>query len=450
MMLTARREVGCDERPAFVPVQRRFAFKLDRHDLRSVLPQQLQMVLQNGFLEQTFRQALYPEFLFPAVADSDPWEGGLGAVRTSTRKGLLSPVTTPITGSDTSIATYGKEQWSVRMDQYGNSVQTNLLTSEVALASLYLADVQQLGINAGQSLNQIARNRLYSAYAGGRTWLTAAAASGATSVAVSELSGFATVLVAGEVTPVSASAPLAITVDGQSASVIGASAMSGPGTLTLAAGLGAAAAVSKAVVASNAPVSIRSAGSSAADLTAVNTVTASMFRSAVARLRKMNVPTVMGHYVAHVDPDTEAQLFADSDFKQAYQGRGDSPVFQDLSIGRFLGIDWVRNIEAPTVTNPAGVTVHRPIVTGGGVLVNAPLRGQGQLLDETGMARVPNIAMVNVAPGADVVMIVKPAQDNLQQVINTTWAWTGDFGVPTDSLTGDGATFKRAVVLEHA
>jgi hypothetical protein len=101
-------------------------------------------------------------------------EGGLGDTKTFTRKGLLAPATTAITGSDPSAATYSIEQWSVTMDQYGNS-STRTCCSAMALASKYLADVETLGINAGQSLNQIARNKLYKAYAGGRTWCTAAA-----------------------------------------------------------------------------------------------------------------------------------------------------------------------------------------------------------------------------------------------------------------------------------
>lgn len=417
-----------------------------RHDLRSALPAQLQTVVQNGFLEQLFRNALVPDFLYPAVADSDPWQGRLGATRTSTRKGLLAPVTTPTTGSDSSVATYGFEQWSVSMDQYGNTVETDMLANVVELASQYLSDVQTLGTNAGQSINQIARNRLYRAYAGGRTWVATASGS-STTLAVADVAGFTTRNVNGQPQPVSASNALPVTVNGVANTVTGVSVQSGAGDLTL--GTAAVGVVGQAVVAANAPVSLRAAGNTAYDLSGSNVATAALFRAAVSRLRKMNVPTVNGgNYVAHIDPDTEAQLFADADFKQAYQGRGDSAVFRDMSIGTFLGIDWVRNNEVPTVS-PNGVTVHRPIVVGAGVLVNAPLQGQGQLLSETGVSTVPNISMINVAPGADVVLIVRPPQDNYQQKIRTTWSWTGDFGVPTDVLTGDSAQYKRGIVIEH-
>jgi hypothetical protein len=164
----------------------------------------------------------------------------------------------------------------------------------------------------------------------------------------------------------------------------------------------------------------------------------------------MNVPTDGGYYTAHIPPDTEAELFADTDFKQALQGRVDSPVWRDLSIGRFAGIDWVRNNETPTVTSNSGATVFRPIVVGAGSVVAAPFEDIGSLLAGTGVEDVPSIRMVEAAPATSVALIVRPPQDRLQQVISTSWSYTGDFGVPSDSGTGDAALFKRAVVVEHA
>lgn len=426
-----------------------------RHDIRSALPAAMQPAVQNGFLEQVFKNSLFPELRFAAFADSDPWTGGLGSTRTSTRTGLLPVVTAPITGSDSSVATYPLESFSVSMDQYGQSVQTDMLANVVMLANKYAQDVITLGKNAGQSINQVARNKLYNVYRGGRTWVTTTAGS-STSIAVHDVDGFGFKSVNGVPTAVSASNPLAITINGVANTVTGVSGTTGAGTLTV--GTSVAVTVGHAVVSTTAPVTIRPTGNTAFDLGAGNIATLSMFRAAVARLRKQNVPTVNGNYVAFIDPDTEAQLFADADFKQAYTGRGDSTVYRDMSLGTFLGIDWVTNTEVPTIadggTAASGVagtlTVHRPIVVGAGALISAPLEGQGQLLNGTGVSSSPNVTMVNVAPGVDVVIIIRPPQDNLQQKIVSTWSWTGDFGVPTDANVGDSAIAKRAIVLEHA
>ncbi|GCD37944.1 hypothetical protein OEIGOIKO_05754 [Streptomyces chrestomyceticus JCM 4735] len=423
-------------------------FRLDRHDVRGTIPAAIRAMMQNGLLDRVFQEALRPEFIFPAIADSEPWQGGLGDTKIMTRKGLLTPSTTPITGSDTSPATYGIEQWSVTMDQYGLAVDTNMLTSKMALASKFLADVQTLGINAGQSLNQIARNKLYAAYSGGRTWVTTAGASD-TSMVVNSVAGFTHVMVNGVLTAVSAAAPLAVTIEGTPNTVTGVNTA----TNTLTLGTARADTAGDYIVAANAPTTIRPTGDTAYDLGANNTATFAMFRAAVTRLRKMNVPTVNGYYIAHIDPDTEAQLFSDPDFKQALQGRVDSPVYTDLSIGRFGGLDWVRNNECPTVLGGSGgtVPVHRPIVLGAGALISAPFDGMADLLGESGVGDVPDIAMVDVAPTVQVARIVRPPQDRLQQIISTSWSWVGDFGIPSDALANsDPALYKRAVVLEHA
>ncbi|MCW2899706.1 MAG: hypothetical protein JWO67_1971 [Streptosporangiaceae bacterium] len=423
-------------------------FRLDRHDVRGQVPAQIRAMLQNGILDRVFRDALVPNFLFPQIADSEPWQGGLGDTKTFTRKGLLTPATTPVTGSDPSPSSYSIEQWSVIMDQFAGSMDTNMLMSALALANKFLADMATLGIQAGQSINQVARNKLYKAYAGGRTWCTTAGTSD-TSILVQSTNGFETVLVNGVPTPVSGANPLNVTIAGTANTVVGVNTSTGALTL----GTARTDTAGDYVLAANAPVTIRPTGNSAFDLTSSNTATFAQFRAGVARLRKMNVPTLPGgYYAAHIDPDTEAQLFSDADFKQALQGRVDSPIYRDLSIGRFGGIDWVRNIEAPTVLggSAGSLVVHRPIILGDGALMSAPLEGQGSLLSGTGVEDVPEIRSVNAAPGVDVEVIVRPPQDRLQQVLATTWSWVGDYGVPSDSGTGDAALFKRGVVLEHA
>ena len=424
-------------------------FRLDRHaGVRPTLPAAITAIMQNGMLDKTFQDALIPEFLYPALADQQPWQGGLGDTKTFTRKGLLSPVTTAITGSDASANTYSIEQWSVIMDQYGNSVDTNLLQSSMTLASKFLADVQTLGINAGQSINQVCRNKLFAAYAGGQTWCTTAGSSD-TSIIVQSVNGFQNVMVNGVLTPVSGSNPLNVTINGVANTVTGVNV----GTSTLTLGSARVDVQGDPVIAANAPTIVRPTGiSTGFNLVAGSVATLAMFRSAVARLRSMNVPTFGGYFVAHIDATTEAELFADADFKQALQGRVDSPIWQGLSIGRFSGIDWVRNLEAPTVAPTGGstVTAHRAIVMGQNALVAAPFEDTGSLLAGTGVEDVPSVRMVNAANTVDVALIVRPPQDRLQQNISTTWSYVGDFGVPSDSLTGDAALYKRACVVEHA
>lgn len=430
---------------------RGWSFDLGRHDVRSTLPAAIRAIMQNGLLWKAFEDALVPEFLYPAIADNRPWAGGLGDTTTFTRAGLLTPQTTPLNGADPSASTYSIEQYSATMNQYGNAIDTSMIQSSMALASKFLEDVQKMGINAGQSVNQIARNKLYAAYAGGRTYATASGSS-VTTVAVADTSGFSTVLVNGVPTAVSASNPLTVTVSGVANTVTAASTTSGAGNLTL--GTAATFATNDAVISANAPVSYRpNARATNQALQAGDIASMSLFRSAVARLRTMNVDTVDGNYVAHIDPTTEAQLFADADFKQAYQGRGDSAVFGNMSLGTFAGIDWVRNNEAPLVTVGAN-SVHRPLVVGAGALISAPFENMENMLAETGVQDVPNIKLIGPASGVQVAAIVRPPQDRLQQIVSSAWSYIGDFCVPSDLTTGgqpgnDAALYKRAVLIEH-
>lgn len=438
--------------------RRGWSFDLGRHDVRSTLPVAIRAIMQNGLLWKAFEDALLPEFLYPAIADTRPWSGGLGDTTTFTRAGLLAPVTTPLNGADPTPQQYSIEQYSATMSQYGNAIDTSMIQSSMALASKFAEDVQKMGINAGQSVNQIARNKLYSAYAGGRSFATAST-SASTSVHVADISGFGTVLVNGVPTAVSGGNPLNVsataaltanTVVAVNPDVAGAT--SGPGTLTL--GTAATFALNDPIVSSVAPVSFRpNARVTSAALQAGDIATMALFRSGVARLRTMNVDTVNGNYVAHIDPTTEAQLFADADFKQAYQGRGDSAVFGSMSLGTFAGIDWVRNNEAPTATVGSN-TVHRPLLVGAGALISAPFDNMESLLDETGVQDVPNIKLIGPANGVKVAAIVRPPQDRLQQIVSSAWSFIGDFCVPSDSTTGgqggaDTALYKRAVLIEH-
>lgn len=427
----------------------RFRFDLGRHDLRGVLPAALQPIMQNGILDRIFRDALIPQFLFPATASVEPIAQGIGATVTFTRDGLLAPATTPTTGSDPSPQTLSYEQWSLSMEQYSNTMDTNRLTARATLADTFVRNVQKLGLNAGQTLNQLARNKLYAAYGGGNTWVVTAQGSASTTCVVNNAAGFDTVLVNGVPTAVSAGNPLNITLAGVANTVVGCNLS----TNTLTLGTAKIQAVGDTATSSSAPYSLR-AGSRASryNLTGSDVMTAALVRSVVQRLRTMNVPTIGGNYVGHIDPTTEAELFADADFKQAYQGRGDSAVFGDMSIGTFLGVDWVRNNETSVTADggsSANLTVHRPIFMGADALMAGPFEGISDLLADTGVEEVPMISMIGPANGVEVAMIIRPPQDRLQQIISATWSWVGDFAVPSDITTGDSSRFKRAVIVEH-
>lgn len=409
----------------------------------NAFPAAISAIIQNGILVRVFEEALKPNLVYRQMATLRPFESNVGETKIFTRTGLLTPKLTPLTpGQDPTASTYSVEQYTMTLNQYGDAMDTNMLTSATALASKFLEDNQKLAFGAAQTLNQLARNEIYGAYKSGNTRAVGAQGTSSATMTVNDVTGFTTQIVNGVQTAVSAGNPLVITIDGVANTVIGYD--TGNKTLTL--GTATTWADGAQVLAANAPKIFRpNARTTSQKLVAADTASLSVFMDAVAYLRTGNVPTLGGYYPAFIDPTTERQLFADADFKQALQGRVDSPIWQGLSIGRFAGIDWIRTTEAPTVAGAGGVTVHEPIVCGADALIEGPMQGFGDLLSETGVQIPGVVTMVN-----GIKMIHRPPLDRLQQNISSAWSWVGDFAVPTDATTGAAAQFKRAAVVEHA
>jgi hypothetical protein len=80
--------------------------------LAGLLPTALKNIMQQGLVYAAFEDALLPEFLFPMTAAPRPWAAGLGDTVYFTRAGLMTPQTSPITGSDPTPDQYAVEQYA--------------------------------------------------------------------------------------------------------------------------------------------------------------------------------------------------------------------------------------------------------------------------------------------------------------------------------------------------
>lgn len=439
---------------------------------RDILPPSLAEVVQDGLLDGIFEHALQPATLWNNIAEVKPWGANLGTESIMTRDGLLPVSTAPITGADPNPSTYGFEQYTVKMDQFGNTIDTNLAVSAMAMASKFIEDNQRLGVNAAQTLNALAQQTVYAAYGEGQTWVTAASTT-STALDVNDGGGFTQAVVMSSttgsndsegimgvavpvLTPVSASAPLNVKINGVANTVIGVSfnsGNSGPATLTL--GTAISASVGQDVINESGAVMVRPNGRATAnDLVAGDIATLQTFQAAITRLRSMNVPGVAGAYTIHVHPQTLEELFQDSAFQRVYTGRADSPAYREFSLGsgqvgeveflgRFLGADWFSNTLVPVATNGNGLQYYRPLVAGDGALIKAPFEDQAL----EGLS-IPTISEIQIING--VARVWRAPLDRLGQVIASSWKWTGGYAVGTDMLTGDSAVYKRAVVVEHA
>ncbi len=444
------------------------------------LPGALQEIIQQNLLTRAIADALFPAQKFRMlIPERKKWPARIGEVKIDTRRGLLAVSTRARTpGVDpTPQASAAKEQWLVQARPYNDTIDTNLPTSHVSIVNLFLEDTIPLVMQAGQTLDHLVRNKLYNAYTQGNTYVTANSSS-STTLRVAYLNGFREKAVNGRPSAVGVSNALAITVNAVANTVVGVTPDSaldpdGPGALTLGTAITATAA--QAVLSVNRSRLIRSGGATTSlGVASSNLMTLAMLRNGVKYLRQRNVPTMDdGTYHLHMDPDTEAQLFADTEFANLTTMQVNDPMIRDFAIGRIMGVTLLRNNETPNllttnandmiwadVTTPsgsnAGVNIARPVLVGGGTMVEEALN-VGAYLDDANVDPIGRSSeMVPIGNGGygavfdGIEYLVRPPLDRLGETVSQTWKFAGDWACPSDSLTYTPELFKRAVVFEHA
>ena len=435
----------------------------------SNFPASLQPIIQQGFLEREFQQALTSRLGYRACADREDIAVGIGETLTKTRAGLKPSVTTPVppatnTNLDNGLTptNWGVEQYTLTMNHYAATTDLNVVTSRVGIASVFLRNAYVNGEQAARSLDELARNALFSAYFGGNTRVSASLSSAGPSIAVDDVRGFTTASVNGVQLPVSASNPLTVTVGADAYTLVGANidtvstsitpnGMSG--TLTFSGNVSVSdGTAGNTVMAANASVIIRPAArGNTSQLAATDSLAMGCLLDAVAKLRMNAVPEIGGAYNCYLDPVSARQLFADPDFKQLFQGATSAnQVFQQGMVNQFLGLRFIPTTEAYLQPHPSlpGLMVRRPIICGQGALIEGDFEGM------TASDVAPKDSIIHLVD--KVAMVTREPIDRLQQIIAQSWYWIGGFCAPSDTTTNPttiptatNAAFKRAVMIEH-
>lgn len=432
-------------------------------------PPALQPIIQQGFLEREFQQALRSRLGYRMIADREEFAVGIGETLTKTRAGLKPSVTTPLnpaanTNLDNGLTSqgWGVEQYTITLNFYAATQDLNMVTSRVGIANQFLQNAYSNGEQAARSLDELARNALFSAYFGGNTRVRATLASASPTLSVDDIRGFTIVFVNGVQQPVSATNPLAVTVNGNPYTLIGSAADSTnlsttpngvSGVLTFSGNVAITdGTASNTLQAATASTILRPFGrGNTALLQATDTLAMSNLLDAVAVLRLNAVPEIEGVYNCYLDPVSARQLFADPDFRQLFQGATSAnQVFRTAMINDFLGLRFIPTTEAYVEPHPmlAGLYVRRPIICGAGALVEGDFAGMA----DADVA--PRDSIVSIVDG--VAMVTREPIDRLQQIIAQSWYWIGGFVAPSDTTTSPmtiptatNAAFKRAVMIEH-
>lgn len=456
------------------------------------VPAALLELNQRGLLERAFHDGLYPNLSYRAEAMPEEWEANTGTQRFMTRPGLLPAITTAIApGADPTPQQVPFEQWVAQLAQYAGAIDTHMPTSVTANANLFLRNIHQLGLQAGQSVNRIARNALFQAYLSGQTVSTTAILSADTSVAVASVNGFTDVVIPGgnvAPQPVSPAFPLPITIGSGSAAVsntvVGVilnnpADPNGPGSLILSAAVGAGFASRSTVKSRFAPRVIRStAGDSVDAISPSDTLTLQQCINGVAFLRRANVqPHDDGFYHAHVSPLLNAQFFADPVFQRLNQSLPEHVIYKEGFIGTIAGIMFFMNTEAPEtfnsgtltatassgvysqdlgseIVNGSGVAIGQVIMTGRGAVYEKYL-DESQYVTEAGTTgKTGEFDVVN--NGLSIAterirLVLRAPLDRLQQMVGAAWSISTSFPIPSDITAASGnERFKRAIVLQCA
>ncbi|HHW4682583.1 MAG TPA: hypothetical protein ACQGQI_05240 [Xylella sp.] len=420
------------------------------------------------------------------MADRELVAINLGETVTKTRHGLKAPVTTPLMPSTNTNLDNGMtpssfmvEQYTLSINLYADTIDLNIVTSQVGIANQFLKNAQVNGVQARQSLDRLGRDALFAAYLGGNSRVRTTLGAPATTLAVDDVRGFAYALSNVQMQPVSAGNPLPVLVGGNvyncigvavdgsnvSTTIITGGDISGTsGTLTFASNVTVADGTAGHVVASTyaAPIirpngkyiggSAPQATVTQAELTAEDKLTLDAVEDAVAMLRN-NTGMDSVNFNLYLDNMSMRQLWADNDFKLMYQGQYGSKEMRVGKVFQLLGCNFITTTEAPYQVAGTGVTpgIRRPILCAPGALVEGDFAGMEQrATDITG-----DNSMSQTIDG--VVQVVRVPMDRLQQIVAQSWYWIGGFVAPTDATatqniipTASQTYFKRAVVIEHA
>src|SRR6202158_1421237 len=186
-------------------------------------PAALQPIIQPGFLEREFENALQPRLGYRDVAEREAFAVGIGETLTKTRAGLKPAVTTPLAAaSNTNLdngltpQSFAVEELTITLNHYAATPNLNMVTSRVGIASQFLLNAAVNGEQAARSLDELARNALFASYFGGNTRVRTTLGAPGVAVAVDDVRGFQSVFVNGVLTPVSAGNPMTVTVGSNS------------------------------------------------------------------------------------------------------------------------------------------------------------------------------------------------------------------------------------------
>lgn len=412
----------------------------------------LALTVQSDILVREFQDALSPGRRFRSLYNIMPAPAALGQRFLLDKVGLLADADDPLAVlTDNSDFNSGMtltnpaavEQVSVKMNKWGNALNTNLLTTSISMENQVIRNSRDLGLNAGKSLEKFARRMYSAAYGGGTTYVTTNAAN-VNTVNVANAFGFDMVMVTGVQTQVSTTNKLLITVNSTSVNVTGVSGVTidkdidwAPATLTLDALV--IAVVGDLVKASTAPI-LRMPGGITNPylLTSASLLTVQDLLYMEATMTNDNVEAMAetGYYHAVIDSFGYNNLYTDTNFSSAMRGQGQDDIYARQALGAFSGFLFFKTSLPPNDTrtlNAGALRIYGSLIAGDMSGIEGRYTDIDKLND---LAALGVGVIVNDYDEESGIMLQYRAPLDLSgEVITQSWKYLGGFTQWTDSLT---------------
>lgn len=453
-------------------------------------PANLEDIIQLGYLEKEFKDALEPVLGYRDASTLEPFMVQVGESTTKTRASLmpfsssLTPINpstnTPLDNGLTSPSFWNVEQYVLPLNQYANRTpDLNIIADKVAIQSQFMKNAKNLGVQASTTLDVLVRNQLLNAYMGGNTIVTATLGAPAPVIAVDDIRGFQYSFptgfpgpsLAATPQPTSASATQTVVVGSNTytlvlatADVVNVSAAASvggiSGTLTFSTNVSVAdGTLGNAVISTVGSYVVRPNGrASTYDLTPTDVFTMADIQAAVAYLEANNVPKIDGYYNCYISPQSKQEIFNDPNFLLLFRGTMfKSDEYRNLTLVEGLGVRFIQVNTAPTqnnFTNSASqiINVQRPFICGEDVVIEGDFMGMDSYLQQANESDIGH-----VVESKNVYMITRMPLDRQLTFISQSWMFVGGWAVPTDFLTNSstiptasGTYYKRGVIIEHA
>ena len=469
------------------------------------------VIVQKGYLERKFQDALLPVLGFDKLCEVEPLDARVGEGKTMTRRAILPPITQDVVPTATvftdlnngitpQVVTY--EQYNVTMAKRRGMMTLDLELNEYTIANEYIKNWEDLGRQAGQSQDLKAAQTLYTAYDSGNTFATAngTVASGTMTVHVDNINGFDTAysqaIAAGQSPgvpqPVTASNPLAANViaasngatisvlvvaaapDGTNTSTgnVAGAAYGRSGNLSIVLPTGSSATLAMALGdtlnAVDGAVVLRPNGKLNRNaLISTDLATLSQLTRAKAKLKMRGVQTLPnGMYACMIDSLLWSDLENDPNFRAATQGSWGqvNSFFANGATSKALGLEFVETNVNPVFAIPGQpyLVERHALVVGMGCVVKAPsvaferAARQANAEDVDGVdivkAGATNVRFVN-----GIKLVTRQPLDPEASVVTQTWslqqgnvAATDITSTPAQIAGTDTARFKRGIMVSFA